>query len=61
MVAEIWESRTGDWFGQLIDERTGTTRSELFEAKSRGGVIATIGEARQPVISFCDRVRPTEF
>ena len=62
MVAEIWESRSGSWFGQLVEERTGRTRSKLFEAKSRGGVIAYIdGFYHQAGIAFCDRLRPTEI
>ena len=62
MVAEIWESRTGSWFGQLVEERTGLSRSKLFEARSRSGVIARIdGFYHQARIAFCDRLRPTEF
>ncbi|HMI19921.1 MAG TPA: hypothetical protein VK533_10280 [Sphingomonas sp.] len=62
MVAEIWESRTGSWFGQLVEERTGVRRSKLFEARSRGGVIAYIdGFYHQAAIAFRDRLRPTEF
>jgi len=62
MVAEIWENRDGAWFGQLVEERTGRTRSKLFEAQSRGGVIARIdGFYHQAKIAFCDRLRPTEF
>lgn len=62
MVAEIWESRNGDWFGQLVEERSGRTRSKLFEAKSRGGVIAGIDLFyHQAAIAFRDRLRPTEL
>jgi hypothetical protein len=62
MVAEIWESRNGSWFGQLVEERTGLTRSKLFEAKSRSGVIAYIDDFyHQAGIAFCDRLRPTEI
>ena len=62
MVAEIWESRNGDWFGQLVEERTGRTRSKLFEAKSRSGVIAGIDVFyHQAVIAFRDRLKPTQF
>ena len=62
MVAEIWESRTGSWFSRLVEERTGLSRSKVFEAGSRSGVIAHIhGFYHQARIAFCDRVRPTEF
>ena len=62
MVAEIWESRTGSWFGQLVEERTGVRRSKLFEARSRGSVIAYIDQFyHQASIAFRDRLRPTEF
>ena len=62
MVAEIWESRTGIWFGQLVDEKTGRTRSNLFEGKSRGGVMATMAWLyQQSAFAFRDRFRPTEF
>jgi len=62
MVAEIWESRNGNWFGQLVEERTGLTRSKLFEAESRSGVIAYIDDFyHQAGIDFCDRLRPTEL
>ncbi|WP_116091016.1 hypothetical protein [Sphingomonas crusticola] len=62
MVAEIWESRTGAWFGRIVDERTGSTVSKLYEAGSRGGVIATIvGLYQQAAFAFRDRVQPTEF
>ena len=62
MVAEIWESRTGSWFGQLVDEATGCKRGNLFEGKSRGGVIATMAWLyQQPAFPFRDRFRPTEF
>lgn len=62
MVAEIWESRSGAWFGRLVDERTGSTRSKLFEAGSRGGVIANFtGNFDRPAFAFRDRLQPTEF
>jgi hypothetical protein len=62
MVAEIWESRTGHWFGQLVDEATGAVRGNLFEAQSRGGVITTMArlQERSP-FNFRDRFLPTEF
>lgn len=61
-VAEIWESRTGAWFGRLVDERTGSIQSGLFESSSRGGVIATIiGLYEQVAFAFRDRLKPTEF
>ena len=62
MVAEIWENWNGNWFGQLVEERTGRTRSKLFEARSRGGVIAGIDTFyHQAAIPFRDRLRPTEI
>ncbi len=62
MVAEIWENRTGNWFGQLVEERSGRTRSKLFEANSRSGVIAGIDTFyHQAAIAFRDRLRPTEI
>ena len=62
MVAEIWESRTGNWFGQLVDEATGSARGTLFEGKSRGGVIASMAWLyKQPAYAFRDRFRPTIF
>lgn len=62
MVAEIWESRTGAWFGQLVDEQTGSSQSKLFESGSRGGVIANIATLyEQLVFGFRDRLNPTEF
>ncbi len=62
MVAEIWESRTGAWFGRLVDEQTGSTQSKLFEAGSRGGVIASIATLYEQVaFAFRDRLNPTEF
>lgn len=62
MVAEIWESRSGLWFGRLVDERTGSSQSRLFEAGSRGGVITSIaGLYAQVAFAFRDRLNPTEF
>lgn len=62
MVAEIWESRTGAWFGRLVDERTGSRESKLFESGSRGGVITNIAVLYEQVaFAFRDRLNPTEF
>jgi hypothetical protein len=62
MVAEIWESRSGDWFGQLVDETTGWSRSIVFEARSRSCVIATIlSRQLRRTVTFRDTIRPTRY
>jgi len=62
MVAEIWESRSGSWFGRIVDERTGSSVSRLIESGSRGGVITTIATLyTHAAFAFRDRVQPTEF
>jgi len=41
MIAEVWEG-TDCWFAQLVDENRGAPEGVLFEARSRGAVIAQI-------------------
>jgi hypothetical protein len=58
---EIWETLLGDWQGHVIDPLSGRPDSFIWQARSRGTLIAEI-RYRVPLshIEFVDTVCPPD-